>query len=159
MEEFNDCFCRCKTPGFAGPRVLSRFDISQLRGKIVVLHFWETWCCTDKDIKDLARLKSKFKDDLVIVGCNIEGATNGGTNADATKEFRAFVGRNSKTMTWLQLHAPGSVDGSPLAQQLGIATEPTIVLVDRFGKLLETNISLDSLEREIVREKRRNGKQ
>ena len=148
-----------KTFPFVGKTAKGRFDISQLRGKIVVLHFWETWCCTDKDIKDLARLKSKFKDDLVIVGCNIEGATNGGTNADATKEFRAFVGRNSKTMTWLQLHAPGSVDGSPLAQQLGIATEPTIVLVDRFGKLLETNISLDSLEREIVREKRRNGKQ
>ncbi len=134
------------------------FDISRLRGKIVVLHFWETWCCNEGDIKELARLNSKFKDDIAIVGCNVEGATNGGTDATATKDFKAFVARNSKTMTWLQLHAPGSVDGSPLAQQLGIATEPTIVLVDREGKLVETNISLGSLEREIVREKRRKPK-
>ena len=147
-----------KTFPFVGKTAKGAFDISRLRGKIVVLHFWETWCCRDGDIKNLARLQSKFKDDLVIVGCNIEGATNGGTDADATKEFKAFVARNSKTMTWLQLHAPGGVDGSPLAQQLGIATEPTIVLVDRLGKLVETNISLDALEREIVREKRRNVK-
>ena len=137
------------------------FNISELRagagraGKIVVLHFWETWCCNDADIKELARLQSKFKEDIEIVGCNVEGSTNGGTNADATKEFRAFLARNSKTMTWRQLHAPGSVDGSPLAQQLGIATEPTIVLVDRLGKLVETNISLGELERQIERERRR----
>ena len=148
-----------KTFPFVGKTAKGQaFDISRLRGKIVVLHFWETWCCRDEDIKQLARLQSKFKDDIVIVGCNVEGATNGGTDADATNEFKAFVGRNSKTMTWLQLHAPGSVDGSPLAQQLGIATEPTIVLVDPRGKLLETNISLGALEREIVREKRRMAK-
>ena len=60
-------------------------------------------------------------------------------------------------MTWTQLHAPGGVDGSPLAQQLGIATEPTVVLVDRNGRLVETNISLfgGALEREIERERRR----
>lgn len=145
-----------KTFPFKGKNAKGQtFDISRLRGKIVVLHFWETWCCGDGDIKELARLQSKFEDDVVVVGCNVEGATNGGTDADATKEFNAFISRNSKTMTWLQLHAPGSVDGSPLAQQLGIATEPTIVLVDREGKLVETNISLGSLEREIVREKRR----
>ena len=129
------------------------FNIERLKGKIVVLHFWETWCFEESDIKDLARLQSKFKDDLVIVGCNIEGSTNGGGDAEATKEFRAFLARNKSEVTWIQLHAPGSVDRSPLAHQLGIATEPTIVLVDREGKLVETNISISALEREIVREK------
>ena len=135
----------------------SKFDIGQLKGKIVVLHFWETWCCSDNDIKELARLQGKFSGDIAIVGCNIEGATNGGTDADATREFSAFVNRNKKRMTWTQLHAPGGVDGSPLAQQFGIATEPTVVLVDRNGKLVETNISLfgGALEREIERERRR----
>ena len=135
-----------------------KLNINQLKGKIVVLHYWETWCCNDQDIKELARLQSKFKDDIVIVGCNIEGATDGGTDADATKEFSAFVSRNRSQMTWPQLHAPGSVNRSPLAMQLGIATEPTIILVDRLGKLVETNISIGALEREIVREKRRGDK-
>ena len=149
-----------KTFPFVGKTVTGKaFNISELKGKIVVLHFWETWCFTDDDMKGLARLQSKFKDDVVVVGCNIEGSTNGGGNAEATKEFKAFLSRNKDKVTWQQLHAPGSVDGSPLAQQLGIATEPTIVLVDRLGKLVETNIAIDSLEREIVREKRRSDKE
>ena len=149
-----------KTFPFVGKTASGQsFDISRLRGKIVVLHFWETWVFdNNNDIEDLARLQSKFKDDVVIVGCNIEGSTNGGGNAEATKEFKAFLSRNKDEMTWIQLHAPGSVDGSPLAQQLGIATEPTIILVDRLGKLIETNISIGALEREIVREKRRSDK-
>ena len=148
-----------KTFPFVGKTAKGQaFDLSRLRGKIVVLHFWETWCFGEGDIKELARLQSKFKDDLVIVGCNIEGSTDGGGDAAATKEFMAFLSRNKSELTWIQLHAPGSVDGSSLAHQLGIATEPTIVLVDALGKLVETNISLDSLEREIVREKRRGDK-
>ena len=149
-----------KTFPFVGKTVKGQaFDISRLRGKIVVLHFWETWCFPEKDIKDLARLQSKFKGDVVIIGCNIEGSTTGGGDAEATKDFLAFLSRNKSEVTWTQLHAPGSVDGSPLAQQLGIATEPTVVLVDRLGKLVETNISIEALEREIVREKRRADKQ
>ena len=148
-----------KTFPFVGKTASGQaFDISRLRGKIVVLHFWETWCFSESDIKELARLQSKFKADIVVVGCNIEGSTDGGGNAEATKEFKAFLARNKSEVTWIQLHAPGSVDGSPLAQQLGIATEPTVVLVDSLGKLVETNISLGSLEREIVREKRRTDK-
>ena len=148
-----------KTFPFVGKTAKGQtFDISRMRGKIVVLHFWETWCFSDGDIEKLARLQSKFKGDVVVIGCNIEGSTNGGSDADATKEFNAFVSRNSKKLNWVQLHAPGSVDESALAQQLGIATEPTIILVDRLGKLVETNISLDALEREIVREKRRGDK-
>jgi hypothetical protein len=132
-----------------------KLDLARLKGKIVVLHYWETWCCDEDDIKELARLQSKYKDELVVVSCNIEGIPNGGDEADATKEFQQFVSRNAGKMTWTQLHEPGSVDSSPLAHQLGIATEPTIILVDKEGKLVETNISLDSLEREIERERRR----
>ena len=146
-----------KTFPFVGKTAKGQtFDISRVRGKIVVLHFWETWISTlEDDIEELARLQSKFKDDVVIVGCNIEGSSTGGGDAEATKEFQDFLSRNKSELTWIQLHSPGSVQNSSLAQQLGIATEPTIVLVDRKGQLVETNLSLDSLEREIVREKRR----
>lgn len=146
-----------KTFPFAGKTAKGKtFDIKRARGKIVVLHFWETWCCQESDIKELAKLQSKYKGDVLVIGCNIEGSNGTGSDAaDATKEFKKFVDANSKTMTWIQLHAPGSVDSSPLAHQLGIATEPTIILVDREGRLVETNISIDALEQEIQRERRR----
>jgi len=144
-----------KTFEFVGQKIDgTSFNLNSLRGKIVVLHFWEIYCCNSDDIKELADLQQKFKDDLVIVGCNIEGIRPDDEPGAATKRFRDFVKANPD-MTWLQLHAPGSVESSPLAHQLGIATGPSIFLVDKAGKLVESNIGIGGLEREVERERRR----
>ena len=119
------------------------FDITKARGKIVVLHYWETWC--DDGFAELAKIQGKF-DDVVIVSCNIE---------EKTEDFQKYYAKNKAKMTWTQLHAPGTVDRSPLAHQLGIATEPMVILIDKQGKLVETGIAFNDLEREIVRERRR----
>ena len=133
------------------------FDTRSLRGKIVVLHFWETWCFSDEDVDELTKLAAKYKEDLVIVGCNVEGGRPGDANGEATERFRKFI-KSNPDISWTQLHAPGSVEDSPLAHQLGIATEPVVFLVDKAGKLVESNIGISNLEREIVRERRRSKK-
>ena len=144
-----------KTISFTGKKMDgSNFDIKSLRGKIVVLFYWETWCCEDEDVEELAKLAEKYKDDLVIVGCNIEGPQPNDRSGQETERFREFV-KSHPDMNWIQLHAPGGVENSPLAHQLGIATEPIICLIGRKSKLVETNIGLGSLEREIERERRR----
>lgn len=144
-----------KTISFSGVKLDgSKFDLRSLRRKIVVLHFWETWCCDEDDIKELAKLAEKYKDDLVIVGCNIEGSRPNDNPGDETKRFKEFVKQHSD-ISWIQLHAPGSVESSPLAHQLGIATEPMFCLIDKANKLVECNIGLSNLEREIERERRR----
>lgn len=120
------------------------FNIEKARGKIVVLHYWETWCADGFD--DLKKIKEKFPD-VVIVSCNIE------EESEAYKEFMAKTGK--KDLPWIQLHEPGTVDRSPLAHQLGVATLPMVVLIDKSGKLVDTNIAFGDLEREIVRENRR----
>lgn len=125
------------------------FDLESLKGKIVVLHYWETWCLQEDEVDEIAKLAKKYKDDVVIIGCNIEGGQN------ATAGFKQFVKSNGSKMTWPQLHEPGGVDSSPLAHQLGVAIEPLIVLVDKKGQLVETNIAVGDLEREIERERRR----
>ncbi|MFT5300684.1 MAG: hypothetical protein ACI87E_003115 [Mariniblastus sp.] len=130
------------------------FDIKNAKGKIVLLHFWEIYCCSDNDIKELAKLAEKYKDDMVIVGCNIEGISPNEEAAAATKRFTDFV-KAHPDMAWLQIHAPGSVEQSPLAHQLGIATGPSFFLVDKTGKLVESNLGIAGLEREIERERRR----
>ena len=114
------------------------------RGKIVVLHFWETWC--DDGLEELAKLAEKYKNEVVFVSCNIESDT-------AT--FESYLKKNRGKINWTQLHAPGTVDDSPLAHQLGVATEPMVILVDKKGNLVESNIGISGLEREIERERRR----
>ena len=130
------------------------FNLTSLRGRIVVLHFWETWCFSEDDVKELAKLARKYKGDVVIVGCNIEGRRPDERPGNETERFKDFL-KSNPDITWTQLHAPGSVEDSPLAHQMGVATEPLFVLVDPAGKLVESNIGINSLEREIERERRR----
>ena len=123
------------------------FKLEAVKSKLVVLHFWETWCFPETDIKELERLAKKYKDDLTIVGCNIEGP-----NApEATTKFVDFM-KTHPEINWVQLHEPGSVEDSPLAHQLGISTEPAVFLIDGTGKLVESNIGISNLEREIERQ-------
>ena len=114
-----------------------------LRGKIVVLHYWENWCADEFDT--IERLAAKHKDDVVFVGCNTDSTT---------AEFKDFMAKN-RNVTWLQLHEPGGVEKSPLAHQLGVSTLPLVLMVDGEGKLIESNLAFGDLEREIQRELRR----
>ena len=134
-----------RTFAFEGQTLDKRvFKIQNARGKIVVLHFWETWC-PSIGFEELAKINEKFND-VAIVSCNIEAKT---------EDFKKFFAKNKSKLPWTHLHSPGSVDESPLAHQLGIATLPMLILVDKEGKLVQTNIAISDLEREIVRERRR----
>ncbi|MGB2501790.1 MAG: TlpA family protein disulfide reductase, partial [Mariniblastus sp.] len=123
------------------------FDLSKTKGKIIILHFWETWCCPETDLKELSRLAKKYKDELTIIGCNIEGPNA----AEGTKKFLDFLKQHPE-INWVQLHEPGSVEDSPLAHQLGISTEPAVFLLDSKKNLIEGNIGISNLEREIERQ-------
>ena len=127
---------------------------------MTVLHYWETWCCPEADIETLAKIQEKYKEDLTIVGCNIESLQVGAGDLEskqeaATEKFRDFVRANRGKMTWVQLHEPGGVDASPLAHKLGVSLEPLVVLIDAEGKLVEANIAVSDLEREIERTRRK----
>ena len=72
------------------------FDIEYARGKIVLLHYWETWC--DDGFDELAEIHGKFSD-VQVVGCNIDKKTD---------DFKEYYSKNKSKMAWTQLHAPGS---------------------------------------------------
>ncbi|MEM9942313.1 MAG: hypothetical protein AAF939_12170 [Planctomycetota bacterium] len=145
-----------KTFPFKGKTVDGKtFDLRSKTGKIVILHFWQTWC--DDGIDELAKLADKYKDDLVIVSCNIETeiGENGIDKEQATEKYRTYMSSNRSSMPWIQLHEPGGVEESGLAFQLGVSSEPMVALVDRKGRLVETNIAFGALDREIELERRR----
>ncbi len=120
------------------------FDLKNdaLRGKVVVLHYWATWCevCVS-DFAELQRLGAKFKDDLVIVGVNLD---------DSLEAAQDHLKKNSQ-FKWTQLYAPGGIADSPLAVQLGVSTLPLVVLIDQEGKVVDTGLSAKELDRNIQR--------
>ena len=116
----------------------------QWRGKIVVIHFWETWCPDGLD--EVQRLAEKYKEDVVFIGCNIDVET---------KTYQAYMQANPDFFTWQHLHAPGSLEKSPLAQQLGVPSEPLVLIVNKKGELAEPDVAFSDLEREIERQRRK----
>ncbi len=119
---------------------------SQFRDKIIVVHYWETWCDTCIDgFEELQRIGAKYKDKVEIVGANLD------EDAEVVKQFLS----KNRSVNWTQLHSPGGVDKSPLAIQLGVATLPMTILIDQRGNLVESNFPVDELDREIQRLLRR----
>lgn len=121
-----------------------RFDLNSqaLNGKVVILHFWATWCdaCV-KDFAEYQRLSAKYKDDLVVVGVNLD---------DSYDKMKEHLSANPQ-YKWTQLYAPGGVSDSPLATQLGVSTLPLILLIDQKGLVVDTGLSARELDRSIQR--------
>ncbi len=117
------------------------FDLASggLRGKIVVLHFWDSNSTTG--FKELQKLNAKWEDEVLVVGANID---------EQTASFTSFMKEN-RAINWTQLHAPGGMDKSPLATQVGLVAQPLAMIFDKDGKLVEDNISFGDLEREVQR--------
>ena len=123
-----------------------RLSLSQYSGKIVIVHYWETWCdsCIE-GFEELQRLSAKYRDKIRVVGVNLD---------EESSKLKKFLSKN-RNVNWPQLHSPGGVDRSPLAIQMGIATLPMNILVDDRGNMVESNVPIDELDREIQRLLRR----
>ena len=117
------------------------FDLggAAVRGKIVVLHFWDSESVTG--FKELKKLNAKWVGDVVVVGANID---------EKTADFTAFMKEN-RAINWTQLHSPGGMDKSALAIQVGLVAQPLAMIFDLEGKLVEDNIAFGDLEREVQR--------
>ena len=124
-----------------------QFNLQRQKGKIVVIHYWETGCdfCIE-EFETFQRLSEKYKEEMILVGANIDISTN---------EFKEFMKKNRK-IRWTQLHEPGGVEKSPLAHHLGPSSLPLIVLIDQKGNLTEAGLPVDELDREIQRLIRKN---
>ncbi len=113
------------------------FDISQYKGKVVIVDFWATWCgpCL-AELPNLKSIYQKYHDrGLEIVGVNLD---------DSEQELERFLKDND--IPWKILHSPKPSDdkkkgfSDPNAKFYGIVGIPAIILIDRHGK----TVSLDA---------------
>lgn len=118
------------------------YNLASSRGKVVIVHYWATWCIPCKeDMKTLQELYRKYNGQgLEIVGLNLD---------ESRDDVAAFMRTNR--VPWIHLQEPGGLE-SPLAEQLGIVTLPTMLLIGKDGRVVDRNISASELERAIKRE-------
>jgi peroxiredoxin len=100
--------------------------LSELRGKVVLLDFWATWCgpCIAR-LPALQRLQQQHADgnDFVVVGISLD---------TGTEEVKQFIGQ--RKLSWPQI-AAGPADKNPVAKAYNVEGVPATFLIDREGKV------------------------
>jgi len=99
----------------------NKIELSSMKGKVLILDFWATWCPPCKDeVPHLVRLQSKFRDQgLQIVGLSLD---QGG--AGKVKPFAEEYGVNYTMLI---------ADDETAKAYGGVAMIPTTFVVDRSG--------------------------
>lgn len=121
-------------------------SLSQLRGKIVVLNFWATWCppCVE-EMPSLVQLQRKFKNtDVTVLAVSVD------EDADAYHKFLKDHG-----IDFLTVRDPGPKSNkgvsAPVASRYGTYKFPETYILDRKGVIRRKFIGpIDWNQQEIV---------
>jgi thiol-disulfide isomerase/thioredoxin len=100
-------------------------DLSELRGKVVLLDFW-TFCCINCHhvLPDLAKLEEKYKNELVVIGVH-------------TAKFPAERDTDNirrKVREYRVQHPVINDANAVIWNRFGVNSWPTLVLLDAAGK-------------------------
>ena len=114
-------------------------DLAKLKGKVVLIHYWATWSEPCKvEIAQLKELQAKYgKEGFTLIGVSLD---NDG------QDLVDYLKRNR--IPWPQLFEPGGFD-SRYANELGILTLPTMILIDDKGKVLNRGIHITQVDSEL----------
>ena len=102
--------------------------LSQLRGKIVVLNFWATWCppCVD-EMPSLVQLQRQFQDKgVTVLGVSVD---------DDANDYHKFL--KDHGIDFLTVREGGTKTNtgivSPIANKYGTLKIPETYIIDRSG--------------------------
>jgi thiol-disulfide isomerase/thioredoxin len=110
--------------------------LSELRGKVVYVNFWATWCrpCK-KELPDIQTIADEHADDLVVLAINYR---------ESADDARAYFEENGLRLRVL-------LDGGGVYDQYRLRGLPDSFFIDRDGNLAEFQIG--ELSEEKMRER------
>lgn len=114
------------------------FDIEELNGQYVLIDFWGSWCAPcRKENPDLVKLYDKYKEkDFQIVSIAIE-----------TDEGRWKKAIENDNLYWPYHIVQLDRFSSPIAKEFGVREIPTKYLLNREGKIIAVNATIEVLDR------------
>lgn len=113
-------------------------NIAQLQGKVVLVQYWATWCTPAKTaMPALRELMAKYPGNFQVIGVSLD---------NSPEDLNAYLAEND--LPWPQIFESGGLDSRP-ANEFGILTVPTMVLIDKQGKVVSRNIAIADLDDEL----------
>jgi len=113
-----------------------RISLDELKGKVVLLDFWATWCepCREA-LPHIREITKKFEGQpLLVLSVNLD---------DDEQKWKDFVVKNE--MTWPQYGGDSGFKG-PMATLFGVRAIPQTFTIDADGVLQDQHIGDASME-------------
>lgn len=115
------------------------FDLSKLKGKVILVDFWATWC--PPCLKEIPKLQ-KMHNAMHGKGFEIVGVAN-----NSKDDLAEFFESNSK-VPWATI---ADADNS-VSSDFNVQKWPTTILIDRKGKLLGKDLPAEDIVNKILEE-------
>jgi thiol-disulfide isomerase/thioredoxin len=103
-----------------------QINLSQLKGKVVLVDFWATWCGPCRaEIPNIKKLYTKYQGKFDVIGVSLDD------DKDKLEEFL-----KDEKLPWQSIFDHAAKEGQRLADQYGVMSIPQAILVDQQGHVV-----------------------